>query len=587
MSFQLPITIATALDRVRKHEYVLPAIQREFVWSTDQIARLFDSLMRGYPIGSFLFWQVDKDHCTDYVFYDFILKYHQRSGNHLEKADLADEQAVTAILDGQQRLTALNIGLRGSHAEKLPNKRVNNPNAYPERRLHLNLCAKATENDLGIEYDFRFMTRERAEDLTRSSGDHWFLVPTIMAMKPGPEMFKFVQTAGLAGDQMPFEALDLLHAVTRRDLLINYFEEESQDLDKVLNIFIRVNSGGTVLSYSDLLLSIATAQWKDVEAREVIHALVDELNATGHGFNLSKDLVLKAGLVLSDIGNIRFSVTNFNAKNMATLEAAWEQVSRALALAVRLVSDFGFSGRTLTADTVIIPIAYYLHKRRATAAYLNSAATYKDRDAIRRWVVRSLLKSGVWGSAIDTLLAGLRGVIQEYGNRSFPVEQIETEMTRQGKSLRFEEDEVQDLLESEYGDKKVVAILSLLYPGMDFRNEFHLDHVFPVSQFRQRVLAKAGIPEDEIAGLREKVNLLPNLQLLEGSINVSKSDMLPAQWAVRQFPDATARAAYFARHDLGDMPQSILGFDAFFSARRIRIVAKLRELLDVVPTAMS
>jgi uncharacterized protein with ParB-like and HNH nuclease domain len=59
MPFQMPITIAQALRGIQTYDYVLPAIQREFVWDTGQVARLFDSLLRGYPIGSFLFWKVD------------------------------------------------------------------------------------------------------------------------------------------------------------------------------------------------------------------------------------------------------------------------------------------------------------------------------------------------------------------------------------------------------------------------------------------------------------------------------------------------------------------------------------------------
>ena len=71
MPFQAPITISKALARIQQHEYVLPAIQREFVWQTDQIVRLFDSLMLGYPIGSFLFWKVGQEQSLDYVFYRF------------------------------------------------------------------------------------------------------------------------------------------------------------------------------------------------------------------------------------------------------------------------------------------------------------------------------------------------------------------------------------------------------------------------------------------------------------------------------------------------------------------------------------
>jgi hypothetical protein len=103
--------------------------------------------------------------------------------------------------------------------------------------------------------------------------------------------------------------------------LINYYEEKTQDLEGVLNIFIRLNSGGTVLSYSDLLLSIAVAQWKQVDARAEIHKLVDELNRIGTGFALSQDFVLKAGLMLADIASVGFKVENFTTANMAALEA--------------------------------------------------------------------------------------------------------------------------------------------------------------------------------------------------------------------------------------------------------------------------
>ena len=78
MAFQTPITIHRAVEHVRRKEYVLPAIQRELVWNTDQITRLFDSLMRDYPINSFLFWKVDRDSFREYKFYAFLDDYHER-----------------------------------------------------------------------------------------------------------------------------------------------------------------------------------------------------------------------------------------------------------------------------------------------------------------------------------------------------------------------------------------------------------------------------------------------------------------------------------------------------------------------------
>ncbi len=112
---------------------------------------------------------------------------------------------------------------------------------------------------------------------------------------------------------------------TRRASL-HFYEETEQDIERVLDIFVRVNSGGTVLSYSDLLLSIATAQWEG-DARAAVHGLVDELNNTATASASRATTVLKAGLVLNDVRDVSFKVKNFTAANMAQLEARWGQRS--------------------------------------------------------------------------------------------------------------------------------------------------------------------------------------------------------------------------------------------------------------------
>ncbi len=86
MGFQLPITIAEAVKKVQAGDLVLPAIQREFVWEESQIVRLFDSLLRGYPIGSFLSWKVAPQTATAFRFYGFIKDYHEKDGPVLPSA---------------------------------------------------------------------------------------------------------------------------------------------------------------------------------------------------------------------------------------------------------------------------------------------------------------------------------------------------------------------------------------------------------------------------------------------------------------------------------------------------------------------
>lgn len=502
MAYENPITIKAALHKIHQHDYVLPAIQREFVWKQVQIARLFDSLMRGYPIGSFLFWKVDRNHVRDYRYYDFVRDYHEKDAPHCPPLDVPPDRDVTAILDGQQRLTALNIGIRGSHAAKEPRKWWTNPDAFPRKYLYLNLLADASENEEGIVFDFRFFTQQRASDAT-GSDQFWFRVSDIMDLEAGPPLLRHLRALGLDGDALDvgFDRAHALHTLIHLKPVIHYYLEEEQDLERVLHIFIRVNSGGTVLSYSDLLLSIATAQWQTLPAREEIHDLVDQLNCTRNGFSFSKDFVLKAGLMLADIASVGFRVTNFTQANMRILEDKWPRIDSALKLAVRLAASFGFEDQTLSADSALLPIAYYLYHRGLTDGYLTQSQYRDDREAIRGWLIRSLLKPGIWGSGLDTTLTALRSVIQEHGDERFPLADIEAEMARRGRSLRFDEEEIEDLVEVSYGDRRAFALLALLYPFVDLRNQFHIDHIFPRSSFRKRTLRDHGFSSEQIDDL--------------------------------------------------------------------------------------
>jgi len=148
MSFQTPITVKEAINNIHSKRYLLPAIQREVVWDVNQIERLFDSLMRDYPISSFLYWYVEKKNVNSYQFYEFVRNYHERDNPHNPKANVSGQDDIIGILDGQQRLTSLYLGLLGSYAYKEPWKRRNNPQAYPVRKLYLNLLSSSLSENL-------------------------------------------------------------------------------------------------------------------------------------------------------------------------------------------------------------------------------------------------------------------------------------------------------------------------------------------------------------------------------------------------------------------------------------------------------
>src|SRR4026207_2501381 len=152
MAFQTPIGIVEVIESIHAKKYLLPSIQREVVWKLGQITKLFDSLMRDYPIGSFLFWHVDKKNSGKYQFYEFIRDFHETKNCHNANASVSGQDDITAILDGQQRLTSLYIGLKGAYASREARTRADNPQAFPTRRLYLNLLEPAKQGPEDVMY---------------------------------------------------------------------------------------------------------------------------------------------------------------------------------------------------------------------------------------------------------------------------------------------------------------------------------------------------------------------------------------------------------------------------------------------------
>lgn len=578
MGYLPPLTIADTLRLIQKGELILPAIQREYVWRPNQIIALFDSIMRGYPIGGFLSWRVEPATVDQFRFYGFMRDFNEFSNRHNPTLDLASGQAVRAVLDGQQRLTSLNVGLRGSYAFKNARAWSNNPDNYPTRRLFLNVMTEANDNEAGLRYDFRFLTDANVKEAAASEDPVrvWFPVSKVFETDDLGDLWDLAGEAGLANTKSARNMLSQLWKAVHSTQSLYFYEEAEQDVERVLDIFIRVNSGGTVLSYSDLLLSIATAQWKDRDARAAIHGLVDTLNATGSGFNFSRDVVLKSGLVLAGVNDIAFKVKNFTADNMAKLDEQWDEISDSLKVAAGLLSDFGLSAATLSANSVLIPVAYYVHRRQLTQSYRTAPGEAGDRFAMKSWVLRSLVMRGVWGSGLDSLLRDLRQAIDDDGAISFPVTEIERRMAARGKSLLFGAEQIEDILGLTYGSARSFAVLATLFPHVNTRNIHHVDHVFPQALLSKGSLRDAGVERDEIDALVAAKDLLSNLQLLEGPENISKSDKTPSLWAAEMFTSEEALESYKARNALPWLPESVTEFARFSDERR----ASLRALLE-------
>ncbi|GAT63505.1 DUF262 domain-containing protein [Paludibacter jiangxiensis] len=578
MSYETALKIVDVVKDIQKGKYLLPAIQREFVWDTYQIERLFDSLMRDYPISSFLFWKVEKDKVHDYEFYEFLRNYHERDNTHNPKANITGEEEITAVLDGQQRLTSIYIALKGTYSYKLPRKRWDNDQAYPKRKLYLNLVRGSNDNEL--EYDFSFLTRD---DIVNDANNFWFPVGKILDLKEPGDVSDYLSE--FVFDEYTKEARKLanktlfkLYNIIHEQGSISYYLEKSQILDKVLNIFIRINSGGTILSYSDLLLSIATAQWDTRDAREEIISFVDQINNIGDGFNFNKDFVLKACLVLNDFKDFAFKVDNFNKANMLKIENNWEQITNSIRIAVGLVASFGFNRETLTSNNAIIPIAYYLNKINAQDNFISSNKNIKEKSNIKKWLVLSLIKRAFSGQP-DNVLRPIRKILQET-NDGFPLDEIINNFKGTNKSLIFSDEDIENLLYYKYGQGFTFSVLSLLYPSLDYRNLFHIDHIFPKSHFSVSKLRKRKIEEEDITIYQDWYNYIGNLQLLEATPNIEKLDKDFDVWFNDTFRTEGQKKDYMEKHLIPNIDFSFNNFIVFFQERENLMRKKFKEILQ-------
>ncbi len=570
-------SIGMAINRMNS-QYFLPAIQREFVWKPDQIVELFDSIMRRYPISSFLFWELKPENRDKWQAYKF-LENARHGGTHNELANTAGINTLTMVLDGQQRLTSLLIGLRGAYSMKRKYGRWDSPDAWSKQRLHIDLLADphldSDGAETGIYYKFAFLERTPPSD----SDHYWFPVSSILDFNERQSFEAFLEARDEELDSRNFTRADRrifernlarLYEVIHVDEVIAYYTETDQDYDRVLDIFVRANEGGTKLSKSDLLLSMVTSKWDGMNARDEIFAFVDAVNSQLTRPNdFDKDFIMKSCLVLTDLPVV-YKVQNFNNANLELIRREWDSIKRAVKRGVDLVNSFGIDRDNLTSVNAIIPIIYFLLKNPSTTLRGTTPFEVRNADCIRRWLIMALLK-GAFGRASDGLLAGIRSKIQALPNpgANFPLEDINATIAATGLNMVFDEYAVEEVLNKAYGGKQTFLALSLLYDEASWGTiSYHQDHIFAASMFKSREL-----PMNRLDWLRQK-DRLGNLCLLMSAENIGKQDMAVDDWL------ATRDSSFLKRHLIPD-DKSLWTFEKFpdfLAAREKLISGRLRSI---------
>ncbi|MGL2882680.1 DUF262 domain-containing protein [Helicobacter pylori] len=544
--------------------YFLPDIQREYVWlkkaDEKKIEQLFDSILRGYPIGSFLFWRLPKEDIAksdeqdsdklNFQLYQFITNYDERKP-HNEKIRIEQikRDGLYIVLDGQQRLTSLYIGLKGTRTLKKKNAKIKNPNAYEEKRLYLNLKHQPNMDNPEDNYEFEFHAQKPENDKKH----WWFKVGDILELK---NVWSYAQEHGLKGNEL--DLLENLSKAFHDKQLISFFEETEKNLNKVLNIFIRVNSGGVKLSYSDLLMSILTASFSS-DIREKMNELVDALKDQDFS-NMGQDQVLKTCLLL--IGkDTTFELKNFNKQNIKEIEDNWEKITESIYNAAKLLETFGYAGY-LGSAYILSSLAYFY--------FLNSKMNENDEEQALKFVRNAQITS-YFTPSTDTKLS-----IIAHSMKDAPTfESFNHNLAKHETSpLKITNDAIEEMMCSS-SHARVFPILQILYPNLKYKTTtFHIDHIYPKSKFKKE---NKKLDKD----FYECGNHLYNLQLLEGAENQAKKDKDPEVWLKEEHKDNQQAIEEYKKRNYID-PTLKLEWEnikEFREKREEAIIKKLKEAL--------
>ena len=529
----------------------LPNIQRSFVWGEEQICRLFDSIMREYPISTLLVWKTTSDIRRR--------KFIDNWKDSLRLSDFyvpEDRHKKCLVLDGQQRLQSLFIGLSGS---------------FNARELHLDILSGNIAVPDDIKYQFKFLESGKSEFPWLKFKD--LIFTTNKKKRHRINTIKEAAGRELTGGELDKidDHLDLIDHTFKMNEAITYQELDNIDNetlyteDDVVEVFIRANSGGTKLGKSDLLFSLLNASWSFADER--MDDLLDSLNR--HGFAFDRDFVLKTCLVLLGQG-ARYEVDKFRKEGVREdIETKWDGIAEAIQDVLDFIREKTFSqcDRAIPSYLVLIPLIYcrYHHK-----------AAWRAASNLDDYVLRCLI-TGAFGGRPDNLIDALIRKIA--ASAEFKVDTVFDIVRDQGRSLELTEDRFWKM---GYGSRTIHLVFNLWYREFNHTPSYEnnmpqIDHIFPQSALKMVRVTNPDTGRLVMKYTSDIRDQLANCMLLSKEENGAggKSDKLPEDWFDNK------DAAYFEKHlipadrDLLKMDR----FEDFIEERKKLIGDKFRWLL--------
>lgn len=542
-------TISKIIEEINTR-YFLPDIQRPYVWKAEQIYALYDSILRGYPISTFLFWETSAEVIDKLTpRFEFLTANKKEYEDRINTSD--EKENYSLVLDGQQRLTSLYLTLKGNFV--IRNKLQN---------LYFNITSGKEEDEDGNLFEFQFFPKGE-ENIFVKDNKVWVNVKYINKFtKPFniPQEVINLLPAEIAIDDFAKNNLMELWSKFNYEELINYYPERESDMDKVLDIFIRTNAGGTKLSKSDLLFSTIKRNWS--EAREEFKTLLNSINKNDK-YQFNHDFILKTCLVLfsSSQKDIKYSVGNISQDLIENIENKWVDITKAIKLVIDEIDNKYrlSSNKVLSSYNALIPLIYFV--------YINKMKTIDDANSLlmKKWLIKILL-NGIFGGQADTMLYVSKKSIDESEKGVYPYSYINKKIIESKKSFNSV-DEILDNSKLKYNSNDSFLILSLLYTNIDFNASYNgnlpqQDHIYSQSELRKN-------------GADEKlINSIFNIQYLDAHLNKSKNDMKIDEWMKKYSPEDKLK------HLIPNGEWNIDNYQEFLEQRKKLIKTKLDSFLS-------
>ena len=554
------VTIYEAMQNIKSGKYVMPAFQRQYVWSMEQVEKLWDSILLDYPIATFLFWHVDDDNVTwDTYFCTFLSKVtfdsrKQADSTNYELTSIDVKITDTAILDGQQRLTSLFLSLFGDAYIRQKHARRNGGGG-----LVTKLLIELNKNKLDVdeeEYNSKKYDIKFSEKVGRLSPTQ-FEVRNILQKKFQEEESR-KKAIEEAITNVPTDSKDYARGILEKlynkifvEKLIRYTEIHDMKQDDALEMFVRFNSGGKALRKSEITMSILEAYWPSAKT-EFGKVLADSYSGFGSDFIIRSALMLYGDVVKSNI-----------SKQIAEeLKNNWSEFKKALRNLEGVLKSINVEvSRFSSSWNVLLPILYFIYWNTNYSNNINGIRSY-----LLRAILFTYFQSGTTGK-----LQQMKSYINDYDY------EITVDMLDQIADLRVTDGKIEDIVNSEKGGR--VAGEALYYLSLDWTNrnfKYEQDHLHPYDRFDGS--KPLTVSMDDWRRWRGNRNRLPNLQLLEGRSNGSKNDMRLLDY----YNDMNdEQKATFRKQAI--IPDGVSleldHFEEFYEKRKDILVQRIRELL--------